>query len=124
MKRMTADSLSPRRIVAGLLFLLAALVAFYGVAYLYLSAKYPTSAQLIETSLDSLEIAGHFKVNEAKKSGYSAQEIASYLAERNYAKFDLYMGRVFFSEAAIFVVAVLLGAGCIVLGLRRSDAKQ
>lgn len=121
---MIATLPSSRRIIASLIFLLAGLVAFYGAAYLYRDFRYPRSVQLLQSDLGSPEVTRHFKVEEAKKSGYSDQEIAGHLASKNSATIDRYVDRLFFGELTVFLVAMLLSGGLMVLNARGGSGRK
>ena len=107
-----------RVIVAGWFFLLAALVIAYGGTWWYVSEKYPSSAKFIQKNLFSPNILDGFKVDEAKKVGYSETEISEYLAQQNSARADEIKYRLLLVEAFLFSVAVLSGLGFIALGQR------
>jgi hypothetical protein len=111
-------------ILASLFFLLAMLIAFYAVAHFYLISRYPLSVDYIKTNLGSPTFVEQFKVEEAKKHGYSEKEIAEYLAKRNSEKYGEYANNIFLIEATIFVVSFLIGLGLIIMNpsAKKSDA--
>jgi hypothetical protein len=108
--------LTHRRIIAGWCFLTSVLIVFLVSAYFYIDTKYPTSARYIEMNLSSPSIASQFKVEEARKEGYSQKEIAEYLAQRNSQKFRTHIKTVFLIEFTVFVIALLVGSGLMILG--------
>lgn len=112
-----------RKVVANLFFLLAVLITFYAVAHFYLEWKYPASVEYVERNLASPTIAEQFKVEEAKKSGYSENEIAKYLAEKNSETFEKLTHTIFLVELTTFIVALLVGVGIIILklGAKKSE---
>jgi len=117
-------ALTRRTILASLFFLLAMLIAFYAVAHFYLVSRYPTSVDYIKKNLGSPTFVEQFKVEEAKKHGYSEKEIAEYLAKRNSEKYGEYTNNIFLIEATIFVVSFLIGLGLIIMNpsAKKNDA--
>ena len=112
---MTMRMLTRRKIVAAIFFLLAAEILVFAGTYFYLEANFPTSSQFIERNLDSSEVVDKFKIAEAKKAGYSEKEIADYLALQNSEKHSKYARHLLMAEGTLFVVALLVGLGLIVL---------
>lgn len=107
-----------RKVVAGLLFLLAALISVHTVMYFYLERVNPTSTNVIRSNLKSPEVMSRFKVEEATKSGYSEDEIVKYLSEENARDTERIVKTFLLLEEASFAVAVLVGLGVIVLVTR------
>lgn len=108
-------TLTNRRIIAGWCFLLSLLVAICLLSYFYADNKYPTSSRLIKLKLTSPSIVDQFKVEEAKKDGYSEKEIAEYLGKINWLKLRVFMRTVLLTAFTVFVVALLIGSGLMVL---------
>lgn len=107
--------LTRQKIKASWCFLVAALIAFYVAAHFYLDSKYPTSAEFIKRSLSSPRITRQFKIEEAKKAGYSEEEIAEYLAQSYSEKFRKYRNRIIMVEGTVFVISLLVGFGLLIL---------
>jgi hypothetical protein len=112
---MRSSKNSHRVIIASLFFLLAVLIAFYGLSYYYLMSKYPTSIHDIKQSLNSPTVTKTFSVEEAKKEGYSENEIAEYLSEMNIKKLQEYRNHILFIETVVFIVSSLIALGVIIL---------
>ena len=99
-----------RRILALLLLLLAAMVSASTGTYFYLEQRNPTDASTVKRMLASSEVEGKFRVEDAKKSGYSESEIAAYLAEQNRERNAHTMQRLLLAELALLVASSLIGA--------------
>lgn len=135
---MASALLTRRGLVAALFFLLAAEIAVFVGAYFYLNSVYPTTAlkggfrlelsdlkdplflQLppVEQRKGRREIFHEVlqeNVAEAKKHGYTDKEIVEYLAWRNPEKRSEYMLSILVIEATLFLAALLVALGIIVL---------
>jgi hypothetical protein len=118
--------LTNRKIIAGWCFTLSFLVVVCLISYFYADNKYPTSSRLLELNLTSPSVVDQFKVEEAKKAGYSEKEIAEYLAKTNWLKFRVFMRTVLLTEVAVFLVVLLVGVGLMVLkiGKKQTEARE
>lgn len=103
------------RIVAGMMFALAGLVFLSATAYVLIDIAYPNDPAWIERHLDDERITAGFRVDEARKSGYSNSEIAVYLAQRFSDDRARYINMLLISAPAVAFVVLLLGVGMLFL---------
>ena len=75
----------------------------------------PTESRIIRGKLDTLEIAVRLRVEEAKKAGYSEEEIADFLAKDNADSTNKVMVSLWKLELTVLFVATLVGIGVIIL---------
>lgn len=111
-----------RRIIATLLFLFAALVVVHVGARLYMQRANSTSMHTIQGNLNSSAITSRFKVEEARKAGYSEEEIAKHLFEENAKSTEELMQTLLLVEVALFAVAAAVGMGIAIMNPRTKRA--
>jgi hypothetical protein len=104
--------LRARTAAALLAFLLAAEIVAGVGGHFYLEAKYPVQTTEIKRTLETPLVQDIFKVAEARKDGYTDEQIASFLADRN-AVTRLELSEKF----GIVCVSVWLVAALVLVGL-------
>jgi hypothetical protein len=101
--------------VASMLFLLAIMVTTTVSAHYYFNYKYPSDPSTIARKLDSDFIKSRFGADEAKKAGYSDDEISSHLATAFKKERSDNMGNLVTAELSMFLVCFLVGLGVTII---------
>ena len=104
-----------RKIFAGLLFILAALLVVYVGTLFYLERVNPTDTKLINQRLSSPENVEAEELARARSEGYSDAEIVKFLAERNAKRNEQKLKKLFLVELTTFAALTLVGLGVAIL---------
>lgn len=103
--------------IASVLIASAIAVTALSVSFLYLNEKHLTEKSLIELNIDSIAGKRNFKLEEARKSGYSDKEIAAYLVATDQAEFDILWRRILYGVCTAYAVTILaIGATTLIRG--------
>lgn len=103
------------RVLGGLGIALAILIAASASIYAVIDYKYPNDFEWIHAHLFDSRIADTFRVEDARKDGYSDREIASYLANTFTERRERYMRLLIIGATALALIMILLAWGVIVL---------
>jgi len=99
--------------VAWLLAVTALAVLALTAVHIHLGNQFPVDPALVETQFES--VAGkQLRLEDARRAGYSDQEMASFLVRRNRAEFDRQWNLALLLVSAVYVVLVL-GIGASIL---------
>ena len=95
--------MSPLRKKALAWVVITTAVAFAGIAgsFAYLREQHITDEALIESKIQAFASVRGFKLEEARKAGYSDTDVAAYFAKADRAELNHQWMRVFFTLAWI-----------------------
>ena len=97
--------------------LVATAVAFaaLAVSFAYLRERHVTDEALIESKVTDFAKDQRFKLDEARKAGYSDAEIAAHLAKAGRAEFDHQWKRILLAVSSSYIVVVLVISATVLL---------
>ena len=89
--------------------LIATALAFAALAasFIYLREQHITDQAFVKSRIQAVATERGFRLEEARRAGYSDSEIATFIVEANRAKFDRLWWRIFLTVSAIYVVVIL-----------------
>jgi len=108
-------------VIAGLLLSLAVLVGLSAASYVVIDYAYPDDPVWIASHMTESRINDVFRVDDAKKAGYSEAEIASHLARSFADKRQRYTRLLIVGAPALALTMILVAAAMLVL---RRDHSQ
>lgn len=78
-----------------------------GGAFLYLQSESYVDSEYIETHIRRVAAEREFKLEDARKSGYTDAEIAAFLSKADRASFDRVWSRILITIGLLYVVVIL-----------------
>ena len=96
-----------KKAFASVLVATALAIAALAASFIYLQEQHVTDQAFVESKIQTVAADRNFKLEEARKEGYSDTEIANFLVKSNRAEFDRLWWRVFLTVSAIYVVLIL-----------------
>ncbi|MDP2819382.1 MAG: hypothetical protein Q8O29_14165 [Polaromonas sp.] len=96
-----------KRAIAWVLAATAVAVASLAVSFIYLRDQHLNDLTLVESKIQVVADERGFKLEEARKAGYSDSEIAKFLVAADRAEFDQQWLRILLAVSAIYAVIVL-----------------
>lgn len=82
-------------------------IATLAASFIYLREQHITDQAFVESRIQVVATERGFKLEEARKAGYSDSEIAGFIIKADRAEFDRLWWRIFLIVSAIYVVFVL-----------------
>lgn len=82
-------------------------IALLAASFVYLREQHVTDQSFVESRIQAVAIERGFKLEEARKEGYSDSQIASHFIKADRAEFDRLWWRIVLVVSAIYVVFVL-----------------
>ena len=112
-----------KKAFASVLVATALAIAALTASFIYLREQNVTDEAFVESKIQAVAADRNFKLEEARKEGYSDSEIASFLVKSNRAEFDRLWWRIFLTVSAIYAVLILgVFASTLVLESKGSES--
>jgi len=108
-----------KKALAWVLSVTALAVSSLAASFVYLHDHFPTDPTYVDTSISVVAGERGFRLEDARKSGYSDEEIAAYLVKANRAEFDRLWWRILIVVLAVYVVVVF---GIVATTLQRESS--
>ena len=93
--------------IAWALSVTALAVAVLAGSFIYLRGQHLRDETLVESRIGSVSLKRGFKLEEARKAGYTDVEIAKYFAKTDKAEFDERWELIFTATMGIYIVVIL-----------------
>ena len=104
--------------LAWVLSVTALAVSSLAASFVYLHDQFPTDPAYVDTRIAVVAGERGYRLEDARKSGYSNEEIAAYLVKANRAEFDRQWWRILIVVLAVYVVVVF---GIVATTLQRES---